>query len=58
MGYKTKDASYDIITPGTAGVAQRIDSKYEVPKDKESEETSGLFALTRNDIMKCSQNQY
>tara|TARA_Y100000034_G_scaffold31356_1_gene38362 strand:- start:828 stop:1004 length:177 start_codon:yes stop_codon:yes gene_type:complete len=58
MEYKTKDTSYDIISPGTAGVAQRIASKYEASKGKESEETSKLFTLMQNDIMACSQNQY
>ena len=56
MKYKHNElVRYDITTPGTAGVAQRIASKNEIGG---CEETSGLFALTRNEVMVCKQNQY
>ena len=58
MKYRTKDIGYDIIGPGTAGVAQRISSKYKISEEIEGKETSGLFALMRNDIMTCGRNQY
>ena len=55
MEYKLK---YDVVTPGTAGIAQRISSEYENSKGKGIKETSKLFALMRNEVMPCSQNQY
>ncbi len=55
---KSKDRGYDIPNPGTAGIAQRIDSKYRISEDKETEKIKGLFALMLNDVMPCSQNQY
>lgn len=59
MEYRNKsDIKYDVITPGTAGIAQRIASKYEGSKGKENKETSKLFALIQNDILPCSHNQF
>lgn len=51
-----KESKYE-IGPGTAGVAQRISPEYEISEGEEKE-TSGLFALTRKESMKCSHNQF
>jgi len=48
----------EYITPGTAGLAQRISPNYEISGEKMDKETSKLFALTRNEVMSCTQNQY
>ncbi|MEK6875062.1 MAG: hypothetical protein AABX30_00055 [Nanoarchaeota archaeon] len=54
MKYEPKiEMKYKPISPGTAGIAQRISSN-EIGK----KETSKLFALMRNELMVCSQNQY
>ena len=58
MEYKTKSERYQVVSPGTAGLAQRIPSKYGARTNEEGKETSKLFALTRNEIIECSQNQY
>jgi len=57
MGYKNKTDVYDVVNPGTAGVAQRI-SGYKATNELEEAEIKGLVALTRNDVMACIQNQY
>ncbi len=49
---------YKAITPGVAGIAQRIPQKYESGADEDGKETSRLFALTRNEIISCGHNQY
>ena len=54
MEYKINDTSYEGISPGTIGVAQKISSDYEfseIPR-------SGLCFLERNYVQPCSQNQY
>lgn len=48
----------EYTTPGTAGLAQRISSKYAISEEKMYIETSKLFALTRNEVISCGQNQY
>ncbi len=59
MVYKISNLRYESISPGTAGVAQRISSGY---KDKGIDgsigETSKLVFLMKNDVMTCGQNQY
>lgn len=50
--------AHNLIGPGTAGIAQRISSEYEISGGIEGEETDGLFALMQNDVMPCGQNQY
>ena len=48
----------EIVGPGTAGIAQRIqpeEKKYEL-KDLDPEEN--LYALRPNKVMPCSHNQY
>ena len=57
MEYKTELREYKVITPGIAGLAQRI-SSYRAGANEEEKETSKLFALMRNEIMPCGQNQY
>ena len=52
MEYKAKSDSHNLIGPGTAGVAQRISL------NSEGLEISGLYALVKNDISPCGQNQY
>lgn len=57
MEYKTLD--YEEVTPGTAGVAQKISSGYKGKKPgKEINETSKLVFLMKNEVMTCSHNQY
>ena len=46
---------YGLIGPGTAGLAQRISSKYEIGQEVKEE---GLYALKPNKLMVCGQNQY
>lgn len=52
------EVEYDFVTPGTAGIAQRISSGYEDSRKKGIKETSKLFALMRNEVMPCGQNQF
>jgi len=58
MEYKSTNTEEYLITPGTAGVAQRISSQEESSEEEGNKEDSGLFALTRNNIMPCAHNQY
>jgi len=53
MEYKINASEY--ISPGTAGIAQRISRD---PLEDLKKETSSLFALMQNDLMTCTQNQY
>ena len=57
MEYNSKHQKYNAVNPGTAGVTQRI-STYDVGGELDGEETSGLYALVKNDVMPCGQNQY
>jgi hypothetical protein len=56
MEDKKKYEVYKLITPGTAGVAQRMEPSYESVKTVS--EKSRLFALIRNEVVPCGQNQY
>lgn len=59
MEYPTElQGGYEVITPGIAGIAQKIPSKYKSGTNEEGKETSKLFALTRNEIISCGHNQY
>ncbi len=53
MEYQIKDTSYETISPGTMGVAQKISSNHFSGK-----EDSELVFLTKNEIIPCGQNQY
>lgn len=44
----------EYITPGTAGLAQRISSDYELSNKTEEE----LYVLKPNRLMTCTHNQY
>jgi hypothetical protein len=57
MAYKTKIDTYDAVSSGTAGIAQRI-SSYKATSELEEVETMGLVALAKNDVMACAQNQF
>jgi len=52
MEYKTEETGYVVISPGTAGVAQKISSI------RPGEETSELVFLSMNNVMSCGHNQY
>ncbi|MBU4069402.1 MAG: hypothetical protein KJ646_00295 [Nanoarchaeota archaeon] len=59
MEYRINKFEYELISPGTVGVAQRISSGYEGKGiDGAIEETSKLVFLMKNDVMACKQNQY
>ncbi len=59
MEYVVDDARYSSISPGTAGVAQRISSGYERKGiDLAVEEVRKLVFLMKNDVIACGQNQY
>ena len=59
MKHLTKNLGYEIIYPGTAGIAQRISLGY---KEKEAvgdfKEVTKLVFLMKNNVMVCGQNQY
>ncbi len=57
---KFMEKMYELIGPGTAGIAQRISSVHEAEEyDASSKvEEDGLYVLKRNSLMPCSQNQY
>jgi len=55
MEYKPKNEAKSYISAGTAGVAQRIDSEI---GNVDIKKKYSLVALTRNDVMPCSHNQF
>jgi len=59
MEYTINNLGYESISPGTAGIAQRISSGYKGKgMDGSVGETSKLVFLMKNDVMTCGQNQY
>ncbi|MBU0959617.1 MAG: hypothetical protein KKB31_06740 [Nanoarchaeota archaeon] len=55
MEYKSKNEAKSYISAGTAGVAQRIDSE---AGNVDIRKKYSLVALTQNDVMPCSHNQF
>ena len=59
MEYKTKDTGYEVISPGTIGVSQKISSDCEYRMAPEfKKETGKLGFLAKNEVRTCTQNQY
>ena len=53
MEYKIRERAYELISPGTISISQKISSS-----DESGEETSKLVFLAKNEVIPCSHNQY
>ncbi len=50
--------SLNSVGPGTAGIAQRIESRYGLDAPGMETTLSSTFVLSRNYVMSCGHNQY